>query len=381
MTWAYTDIRGLPNEKAAPEDAGRGRPVVVGAGTGSVDPAKAPADGSLLIVARGTRKTGVKERASPRLLRLPKHLTGATFGAVTERKPRLPSRRPLPDEERATETSGVLDAAEAFGKAWLILQGLEVAFGERVVVGRVRTVMRTGHTQIGEQKSRGFRFHWTTAIGMEHELAGRHIVFRDRIVEQRPEQRGAFSIRHEPADHAAAEDVEDHVEIEVRSLRRSYQLGDVPGPDLIGFLRQKFRLLINRMAHLPAAFADFAVLTEQATHGADRAVIVTLIEQGGIDLGRRLVSETGRMRQIEHRALLRDAQGPGWPRTRTDDRRRRAQAGPPALHIGAGNPERGAGSGGQSAGRHECHDRFGQGTPSLDASGMPSSAATFFGCR
>src|ERR1019366_7758273 len=63
----------------------------------------------------------------------------------------------VPDEECATETSCVLDAAEAFGKARLRLQGLEVAFGERVVVRRVRTVMRTGHTEIGEQKSRGFR--------------------------------------------------------------------------------------------------------------------------------------------------------------------------------------------------------------------------------
>jgi hypothetical protein len=39
----------------------------------------------------------------------------------------------VPDEKCATETFCVLDAAEAFGKARLILQGLEVAFGERVV--------------------------------------------------------------------------------------------------------------------------------------------------------------------------------------------------------------------------------------------------------
>jgi hypothetical protein len=78
----------------------------------------------------------------------------------------------VPIEEAATETSCVLDAAEAFRKAWLILQGLEVAFGERVIVGRVRTVMRTGYTEIGEQKSRGFRLHRTAAIGMERELTG-----------------------------------------------------------------------------------------------------------------------------------------------------------------------------------------------------------------
>jgi len=36
----------------------------------------------------------------------------------------------VPVEECAIENSGVLDAAEEFGKARLILQGLEVAFGE-----------------------------------------------------------------------------------------------------------------------------------------------------------------------------------------------------------------------------------------------------------
>jgi len=40
-------------------------------------------------------------------------------------------------------------------------------------------------------------------------------------------------------------------------------------------------------------------------------------------------------------------------------------------------PGRGRDHGGQSACRHECHDRFGQGTPSVDASGMPGIATTF----
>ena len=40
----------------------------------------------------------------------------------------------VPVEEGSAEASGVLDTAEAFGKARLILQRLEVAFGEGVVV-------------------------------------------------------------------------------------------------------------------------------------------------------------------------------------------------------------------------------------------------------
>ena len=54
---------------------------------------------------------------------------------------------------------------------------------------------------------------------MQRELTGRHVVFRDGIVEQRFEQRGAFRVRHAPAHHPAAEDVEDHIEIEVAPLR------------------------------------------------------------------------------------------------------------------------------------------------------------------
>jgi hypothetical protein len=63
----------------------------------------------------------------------------------------------VPIEELAAETSGILHAAEAFGEAGLILQGFEVALGERVIVGRMRAVMRAGDAQIGQQEHGGFR--------------------------------------------------------------------------------------------------------------------------------------------------------------------------------------------------------------------------------
>ena len=37
----------------------------------------------------------------------------------------------------------------------------------------------------------------------------------------------------------------------------------------LGFSASKLGLLIDRMTQLLAAFADFAVLVEQAVHGAD----------------------------------------------------------------------------------------------------------------
>jgi len=47
----------------------------------------------------------------------------------------------VPIEEPAAEAFGILDAAEVLREAWLILQGFEVALGERVVVGGMRSVV------------------------------------------------------------------------------------------------------------------------------------------------------------------------------------------------------------------------------------------------
>ena len=53
----------------------------------------------------------------------------------------------VPVEEAAAEAFGILDAAEALGEPRLILQGLEVAFGERVVVRGMRSIVRASHPE------------------------------------------------------------------------------------------------------------------------------------------------------------------------------------------------------------------------------------------
>ena len=68
--------------------------------------------------------------------------------------------------------AGVLDTAEALGEAWLVFQGFEVALGERVVVGGVRTVLRAGDAQIGQQVACVLA---PATIGVHDELE-----FRDR---------------------------------------------------------------------------------------------------------------------------------------------------------------------------------------------------------
>ena len=147
---------------------------------------------------------------------------------------------------------------------------------------------------------------------------------------------------------------------------------------MIGPFGKEFGRPVDGMAELIAAFADFVVLVKDAIHGADRAVVDALIEQAGVDFGRRLVGEARRVQQIQHDLLLRTTQRAGRLRSRATDRRRRGKPGTPALHAGTRDPKRGTGRGGHAAVRSECHDCLRQGSSPFGASGMPSSSATFF---
>ena len=69
----------------------------------------------------------------------------------------------VPIEKPAAEVPGVLDAPEPLRKSRLVFQGLEVAFGKRVVIRRVRPVVRTGDAKIGQQKHGRFGLHWAAA--------------------------------------------------------------------------------------------------------------------------------------------------------------------------------------------------------------------------
>ena len=89
------------------------------------------------------------------------------------------------------------------------------------------------------------------------------------------------------------------------------------------------------MPQLSATFTDFVVLREEAVHRADRAEEDALIEQRGVDLRRRLIGEFRRVQNVQNRLPLWGGQRPGWPRPRAGDRRRRGQAGAPALNDGA----------------------------------------------
>ena len=213
--------------------------------------------------------------------------------------------------------------------------------------------MRTGDAKIGQQKRGRFGLHWAAAIGVKSELTSRHVVFGDGVLEQRPKQRGAFRIGDAPADHPAAENIQDHVEVEIGPLRRPHQFGYVPRPDLVGLFGQQFGFLVNGMTQLPTPFANFAMLAQQPIHRADRAMIDAVIQQCGVDFRGRLIRETRRVKQIQHHPLLRTGQRTGWPRPYATDRWWRDQPDAPPVHAGTRYPKRGADTGGQTGRRRQ----------------------------
>lgn len=56
----------------------------------------------------------------------------------------------VPSEKLLAEAAAVLDTAEAFGEVGPILQGAEVAFGIRIVVGDIGAAVGLGDAQIGQ---------------------------------------------------------------------------------------------------------------------------------------------------------------------------------------------------------------------------------------
>src|ERR1700686_1026071 len=94
---------------------------------------------------------------------------------------------------------------------------------------------------------------------VQGQLVGRNKMLGEGVLEQHLEQTGTFGVGEIPADAPPAEDIDDYVKIEVGPFGRPHQLGDVPGPDLVGAFGEQFRLLINGMAELAAAVSGFVI--------------------------------------------------------------------------------------------------------------------------
>src|SRR5207244_8306120 len=99
-------------------------------------------------------------------------------------------------------------------------------------------------------------------------------------------QAGVLRLGDHPAHHVAAEDVDDYVEVEVDQLRRALELGDVPGPDLLGSRGYELGPGVARVPELVAPLARLAAVGQEQIHRPRRAQVAALLYRRRVVLTR-----------------------------------------------------------------------------------------------
>jgi hypothetical protein len=90
--------------------------------------------------------------------------------------------------------------------------------------------------------------------------------------------------RQQPADGLSAEYVEDHVQVTPTPKTGPSNLGDVPGPDLVGPRGDELRALVRRVTAHVATLANGLLRPQDAVHRRDRREVRAFLQQRGVDL-------------------------------------------------------------------------------------------------
>ena len=151
----------------------------------------------------------------------------------------------VPGKEDLPKRPRVLDRSEPRRKLGTVLERFELGFRRRIVVRDVGPAVRPRHAEIGQQQGHGLTPHRAPTIRVEGQLARLNAVLRTRFGDEALGQPCALMRREHPADNVTAEDVEDHVQIEVGPLDRAEQLGNVPAPDFVGPAPSKRRYIVR----------------------------------------------------------------------------------------------------------------------------------------
>ena len=282
----------------------------------------------------------------------------------------------VPEEELAAEGKGVVEAAEAVRVAGVVLECLEVALREGVVVRDVGTGEALGDAEALKLLAEGEGRHGGASVVVEGELAGLDALAVTGLLDEPGGEGGVLGVGQEPSRHAPREDVQDDVEVEVGPGRRSPELRNVPGPNLVGAGGQQLGFFVGGVTELVAPLPDLAAIVKDAVHRPRRAKVGSLVEQGVENFDRGLVHKFGSMEDIEHSLPLACSKG---TRRRRSHRRPRGGHVFPSVEAGPGYPECPARSGGPNPGgrfldgSHQPFPPFSGGFR-----GIPRSPAIFF---
>ncbi len=120
-------------------------------------------------------------------------------------------------EKTAAEQPAVFDGTETAGELRAILQRLELGLGVGIIVRDVRSGVGLGHAEISQEKSYGLASHRAATVRVHGELAWFNVLLATALGDEALRELGAFSVSQHPANHVAGEDVEDDVEVVIRS--------------------------------------------------------------------------------------------------------------------------------------------------------------------
>lgn len=127
----------------------------------------------------------------------------------------------VPLKKGLTKSAGLFNRTKELGKLGLVLEGFELSFGIRIVIGDMGTSMGFRHASIRQQQSNSLGSHRCPLVGMDRQLSRLDLLLEEGLFNQALCQGGCFPVSDHPAHHIATEDIEDDIEIEVRPFKRS----------------------------------------------------------------------------------------------------------------------------------------------------------------
>ena len=73
----------------------------------------------------------------------------------------------VPREERPAKSGGLVDAGETTWEPWVVLQGLELRLGERIVVRDLGSTQRACDPEVGEELRGALARHRCPTVGVQ----------------------------------------------------------------------------------------------------------------------------------------------------------------------------------------------------------------------
>ncbi len=121
----------------------------------------------------------------------------------------------IPREERPAKSDGLIDVGKAAGEPGMVLQGLELRLGERIIIGDLGATQRARDPKVGEQLRGALARHRCPTVGVQGEDLWFDALFMAGFLNQTTGEDRVFPICHHPTDDVTAEDVEQDVEVVV----------------------------------------------------------------------------------------------------------------------------------------------------------------------